>query len=54
MSDSYATPWTVAHQAPLSIGFLRQEYLDYYFLLQRIFPIQGSNPSLLHCQVGSL
>ena len=20
------TPWTVAHQAPLSIGFLRQEY----------------------------
>ena len=24
-SDS-ATPWTVAHQAPLSIGFSRQEY----------------------------
>ena len=22
----FATPWTVAHQAPLSIGFLRQEY----------------------------
>ena len=21
-----ATPWTVAHQAPLSMGFLRQEY----------------------------
>ena len=21
-----ATPWTVAHQAPLSIGFPRQEY----------------------------
>ena len=21
-----ATPWTVAHQAPLSIGFSRQEY----------------------------
>ena len=20
------TPWTVAHQAPLSMGFLRQEY----------------------------
>ena len=21
-----STPWTVAHQAPLSMGFLRQEY----------------------------
>jgi len=25
MSDS-ATPWTVAHQAPLSMGFSREEY----------------------------
>ena len=25
MSDS-STPWTVAHQAPLSMGFSRQEY----------------------------
>ena len=22
----FATPWTVARQAPLSLGFLRQEY----------------------------
>ena len=22
----FATPWTVTHQAPLSMGFLRQEY----------------------------
>ena len=22
----FATPWTVAHEAPLSIGFSRQEY----------------------------
>ena len=22
----FATPWTVAHQAPLSVGFPRQEY----------------------------
>ena len=22
------TPWTVAHQAPLSVGFSRQEYLS--------------------------
>ena len=26
ISDSFATPWTVAHQGPLSIGFPRQEY----------------------------
>ena len=26
VSDSLVTPWTVAHQAPLSMGFSRQEY----------------------------
>ena len=26
MSDSFATPWTVAHQALLSMEFFRQEY----------------------------
>ena len=26
MPDSFVTPWTVAHQAPLSMGFPRQEY----------------------------
>ena len=26
MSDSSETPWTVAHQAPLSMGFSRPEY----------------------------
>ena len=26
MSDSFATPWTAAHQAPLSMEFSRQEY----------------------------
>ena len=25
-SPTLATPWTVAHQAPLSMGFSRQEY----------------------------
>ena len=24
----FVTPWTVAHQAPLSMGFSRQEYLS--------------------------
>ena len=26
MSNSFAMPWTVAHQVPLSRGFSRQEY----------------------------
>ena len=26
VSNSFATPWTVAHQAPLPMGFFRQEY----------------------------
>ena len=26
MFDSFVTPWTVAVQAPLSVGFSRQEY----------------------------
>ena len=26
MSDSFASPWTVAHQTPLFMGFSRQEY----------------------------
>ena len=28
MSNSFATPWTIALQAPLSMGFPRQEYLS--------------------------
>ena len=49
----FATPWTVAHQAPLSMEFSRQESwtgLGNHSLLQGIFPIQGSNPGLLHCR----
>ena len=43
-----ATPGTVAHQAPLSMGFSRQEYWSgLHFLLQGIFPTQGLNPCLL-------
>jgi len=26
VSDFFATPWTIAHQAPLSVEFSRQEY----------------------------
>ena len=47
----FATPWTVAYQASLSMGFSRQDYWSgCHFLLQRIFPTQGSNPGLLHCR----
>ena len=42
-------PQTVAPQAPLSMGFSRQNIgVGCHFLLQRIFPTQGSNPGLLH------
>ena len=53
MSDS-ATPWTVACHSPLSMGFSRQEYrMGCHFLLQGIFPTQGSNWGLLHWQADS-
>ena len=57
-SDSFATPWTVTNQAPLSMEFSRQEYWrGCHFLLQGIFLTQGSDPRLLwilHWQVDSL
>ena len=46
----FATPWTVAYHAPPSMGFSRQEYWSCHFLLQRVFPTQGSNPGRLHCR----
>ena len=45
-----ATPWTVAHQAPLYMRFSRQDGVVCYFLLQGIFQTQGLNPGLLHCR----
>ena len=50
----FETLWTVAHQAPLSMGFSRQEY---WSGLPCPPPTQGSNPHLLcllHLQVDSL
>ena len=50
----FVTLWTVAHQAPLSMGLSRQEHWSgCHFLLQGIFPTQGSNLHLLclvHCR----
>ena len=47
----FVTPWTVAYQAPQSVGFSRQEYgVGCHFLLQGIFPTQGSNLGIPHCR----
>ena len=44
------TPWTAAYQAPPSFGFPgKSTGVGCHFLLQCIFPTQGSNPGLLHC-----
>ena len=49
-----ATPWTVAHQAPLSVGFSSKNTgVGCRALLQGIFLTQGSNLhllQLLHCR----
>ena len=54
----FATPWTVARQAPLSMGFPGSSTgVGYHFLLQGIFLNQGSKPRflcLLPWQVYSL
>ena len=51
----FVTLWTVAHQAPLSMGFSRQEYgVGCHSLRQGIFPHQESSPclsSVLTCRL---
>ena len=42
MSHSFATPWTIARQAPLSMGFLRQESWS-----GLLFPFPGDLPNPL-------
>ena len=39
--DSFVTPWTLAHQAPLSMEFSRQEYWS-----GLAFPTPGDLPDL--------
>ena len=52
------TLWTVARQAPLSMGFPgKNTGVGCHLLLQRVFLAQGLNPCfllLLHWQAGSL
>ena len=44
-----AAPWTVTHQAPLSMRFSRQEYWT-----GLIFPTQGWNSCLVHVCVSCI
>ena len=47
----FATPLTVTHQAPPSMGFSRHEYWNgCHFLLQGIFLTPGWNLGLPHCR----
>ena len=54
--DSFATPWTEARQAPLSMGFPtgKSTGVGCHFPLQGIYPTEGLNPRLQHWQVDSL
>ena len=47
----FATPWTVAQQASLSMGFSKQQYWSGLLCPPAgIFPTQGLNPCLLQCR----
>ena len=53
LSDS-VTPWTVARQAPCPWDFPgKNTGVGFHFLLQGLFPTQGSNLRLLHWRAGS-
>ena len=41
MSDSFATPWPIARQAPLSMGFLRQEYMELLAISVNVLTLFG-------------
>ena len=45
-------PWTVAHQAPLSMGILQASIPEWVAMpsSRGIFPTQGLNPGLQHCR----
>ena len=51
----FATPWTVASQAPLSVGFSRQEYwIELPFPSPRDLPNPGIEPRFSALQAESL
>ena len=52
MSNSFVIPWTIACQAPLSLGFPRQEYWSHcHFLLQGISWPQGQTHISCICRL---
>ena len=51
MSDSFATPWTVAHQTRLSVEFPRQ---DYWGGLSFPSPVGPPNPEIEPTSPASL
>ena len=54
-AQHFVTLWIVAHQAPLSMGFPRQDTgVGCHFLFLEIFLTQGSNVPLLQWQAPSL
>ena len=55
MSDSFVAPWTVGLQAPLSMGFPRQEYWSGLpFSSPGDLPDPGIEPASSALQVDSL
>ena len=55
LANSFATPWIVAHQAPLSAGFARQEYWSGLpFHSPGDLPDPGIKPASPTLQAGSL
>ena len=55
MSDSFVIPWTVTHQAPLSLGFPRQEYWSWLpFPSPGYLPDTGFEPMSAAWQADSL
>ena len=52
MSGSFATPWTVACQASMSMRILWERILEWVAMpfSRATFPTQGSNLGLLHCR----
>ena len=55
MSDSFVTLRTIAHQAPLSVRFSRQEYWSGFPLPPPVdLPDPGIEPTSLYWQADSL
>ena len=47
----FVTPWTEAHQVPLSMGFSsKNTRVGCHALLQGTFLTKGSNVGILHCR----